>query len=774
MPYILKRKTLFRLGSMESKERVLNLRTEEISTNCNWLKYQLNLVESTINVHQKRLQQLKDKEILLNEFEESRKKREIEWKSEEFSSLDTLEKQLISFNQFIEEKKQEFKIHNIEDNTKVVRCDSLESDNISAQRNRSFKKRITRSKVSRSLRRKESKSEITIPKPSRNSAELTNSQPERYRHDSSPTIVVRKYSSYSPDIPIRKELSVEETCSNIIKLNKLTKCEDKITKLQEQLKKRSDCATNFSKKTSESAIKQLSIEISSIKSQKIEILKKIRELLQRKNNLLSQIKDINYIEEHKNFLNIFEEKKKEEEEEYNDKLIDDNNNHLDLFSILENAVSSFQFQLNIILERFSDEFPKENQNPIILTNIWDESLISNGSNKTVIYSTTGCGLRAGTLNQLVMKLTDEKKSDPEFLRSFIYTFQSFTTPDILLQKLIERYTVPRDSQSEISDEQWKQTVVLPIQYRVCNVIRTWLQTRFQDFDYKLMKKLNNFIDTRLRKDGHSKQADTLYSYIKREIAKQHTKILITPIDDVIIPEYKDIDLFTPTPAIKIAEHITAIDEKLYCSITSIELSEHLSSKNRCPNVIRMIDRFNTVSSWVAYLIVSSEQLNDRIATYIKLVEIAGYLRELNNFNGLLAVIGGLNNSAVYRLKHTHDGVPQQIKDKLKILKDVMSSAQSYKAYRNALHNAQQPLIPYMGVYLTDLTFINDGNPNRIDGLINFRKRELVYRVIDEFRQYQSSYAFDIDEDLFNYLVHTKKYDEKELFDLSYLREERQS
>ena len=79
----------------------------------------------------------------------------------------------------------------------------------------------------------------------------------------------------------------------------------------------------------------------------------------------------------------------------------------------------------------------------------------------------------------------------------------------------------------------------------------------------------------------------------------------------------------------------------------------------------------------------------------------------------------------------------------------------------------------MGVYLTDLTFINDGNPNRIDGLINFRKRELVYRVIDEFRQYQSSYSFEIDNDLFNYLVHTRKYDEKELFDLSYLREERQ-
>jgi hypothetical protein len=42
------------------------------------------------------------------------------------------------------------------------------------------------------------------------------------------------------------------------------------------------------------------------------------------------------------------------------------------------------------------------------------------------------------------------------------------------------------------------------------------------------------------------------------------------------------------------------------------------------------------------------------------------------------------------------------------------------------------------VYLTDLTFIDDGNPDFIAGLINFTKRKLVYTVVEKVKQYQQS------------------------------------
>lgn len=42
------------------------------------------------------------------------------------------------------------------------------------------------------------------------------------------------------------------------------------------------------------------------------------------------------------------------------------------------------------------------------------------------------------------------------------------------------------------------------------------------------------------------------------------------------------------------------------------------------------------------------------------------------------------------------------------------------------------------MYLNDLALIDEGNPSRIDGLINFRKYILMTNSIDEFLKCQSS------------------------------------
>lgn len=57
-----------------------------------------------------------------------------------------------------------------------------------------------------------------------------------------------------------------------------------------------------------------------------------------------------------------------------------------------------------------------------------------------------------------------------------------------------------------------------------------------------------------------------------------------------------------------------------------------------------------------------------------------------------------------------------------------------QVYREELRNCNPPVLPYLGVYLTDLTFIEDGNKNTVHGLINFNKRRLLYRVLREIEQ----------------------------------------
>jgi son of sevenless-like protein len=49
-----------------------------------------------------------------------------------------------------------------------------------------------------------------------------------------------------------------------------------------------------------------------------------------------------------------------------------------------------------------------------------------------------------------------------------------------------------------------------------------------------------------------------------------------------------------------------------------------------------------------------------------------------------------------------------------------------------------PCVPFLGVFLTDLVFIEEGNKDMLNGLINFDKRRKVAYVIREIQQYQQT------------------------------------
>uniref|UniRef100_A0A5F9CB78 Ras protein specific guanine nucleotide releasing factor 1 n=1 Tax=Oryctolagus cuniculus TaxID=9986 RepID=A0A5F9CB78_RABIT len=60
------------------------------------------------------------------------------------------------------------------------------------------------------------------------------------------------------------------------------------------------------------------------------------------------------------------------------------------------------------------------------------------------------------------------------------------------------------------------------------------------------------------------------------------------------------------------------------------------------------------------------------------------------------------------------------------LQKLVSSEGRFKNLREALKNCDPPCVPYLGMYLTDLAFIEEGTPNYTeDGLVNFSKMRMV-------------------------------------------------
>ena len=108
----------------------------------------------------------------------------------------------------------------------------------------------------------------------------------------------------------------------------------------------------------------------------------------------------------------------------------------------------------------------------------------------------------------------------------------------------------------------------------------------------------------------------------------------------------------------------------------------------------------------------------------------------------MEILSGLQSSGVFRLKDTWGGLQPKWKRRYDEMAERMSREKNFQNFRTSLKMVSPPCIPYLGMYLTDLTFIEDGHKDVMeDGLINFVKRRQVAGVIREIQQYQQTPYF---------------------------------
>lgn len=160
------------------------------------------------------------------------------------------------------------------------------------------------------------------------------------------------------------------------------------------------------------------------------------------------------------------------------------------------------------------------------------------------------------------------------------------------------------------------------------------------------------------------------------------------------------------------------------------------------------------------------------------VMTAEKLKQLNNFDGLKSVLCGLQASGIRRLSKTWECLSNKHRTLFEDLSALMSEEKSFKNYRSFLHSIDPPCIPFLGVYLTDLTMIDTGNADRIknnEDLINFHKHYLEAQVIQEIRRYQCT-AYNLTEIplLTRWIKDYKVKDPQEIYDLSLAIEPRSS
>eukprot|EP00833_Pecoramyces_ruminatium_P005591 jgi/Orpsp1_1/1179623/evm.model.c7180000070095.1 len=237
------------------------------------------------------------------------------------------------------------------------------------------------------------------------------------------------------------------------------------------------------------------------------------------------------------------------------------------------------------------------------------------------------------------------------------------------------------------------------------------------------------------------------------------------VDEIEIPDkYKNltyeidyVDILSIASK-KIAQQLTLVDIKLWMSIKSQEYahflwdSKDVKEKNT-KNIQRFIERFNQISFWVSTMICRTQSPKNRTNVLEKMIKVAKYCLEIQNFNTTMAILSGLNMAAVSRLKSTWMTLSTKTMNVYAEIEEAMSYKCNFKNYRELEYNSKPPLIPFFGLLLKDLTFMNDGNQKILKNeLVNFQKLRLIYTKIKSLNLIQIEYNFQED----NSVIETTK------------------
>uniref|UniRef100_A0A669C2Y2 Ras protein specific guanine nucleotide releasing factor 1 n=1 Tax=Oreochromis niloticus TaxID=8128 RepID=A0A669C2Y2_ORENI len=285
--------------------------------------------------------------------------------------------------------------------------------------------------------------------------------------------------------------------------------------------------------------------------------------------------------------------------------------------------------------------------------------------------------------------------------------------------------------------------------RVLNVLRHWVSKHSQDFELntELKMRVIGFLEEVMHDPELLTQERKAAANIIRTLTQEDPGDNQVTLEEITQMDSKT-EPFESHSALEIAEQLTLLDHLVFKAIPYEEFFGQGWMKNdkneRTPYIMTTTKHFNDISNKIATEILQWDDVNMRVAVIEKWVAVADICRCLHNYNAVLEITSSLNRSSIFRLKKTWLKVSKQTKTVIDKLQKLVSSEGRFKNLREALKNCDPPCVPYLGMYLTDLAFIEEGTPNYTeDNLVNFSKMRMISHIIREIRQFQQT-AYKID------------------------------
>lgn len=352
------------------------------------------------------------------------------------------------------------------------------------------------------------------------------------------------------------------------------------------------------------------------------------------------------------------------------------------------------------------------------------------ASSSLIYSTNAQGkseLKGGTVNGLIVEATAATKKDFEYQEAFIATYRTFISSEDLIAVLLRRHAMFSTSvdHQEKSAARTSFALLLRLidELTMNELFQSSIILTLLDLIYHLLTEGDLAMARGLRRK-------ILDKYDHAQKSRTSTLVLMgAPRKN------RRIGYLLDFKSQDIAEQMTLLDAEHFTRVEGMELLcwTKEQSEDTGPNLTCFTGHFNKVSFWARTRILEQTDHRDREKYLVKFIKIMKCLRKMQNFNSYLAILAAVDSAPICRLDCSKPHM-----ETLKEFRVLIDSSQSFRAYRTVLAGIEPPCIPYIGIALQDLTFVNENN-DWLDGeksIVNFGKRWQQYHILDHLTRFQ--------------------------------------
>jgi len=349
------------------------------------------------------------------------------------------------------------------------------------------------------------------------------------------------------------------------------------------------------------------------------------------------------------------------------------------------------------------------------------------------------------LEDIINRINHPKWSDERSKRILFMCYRGFCTRKDLLKALTDYYwdpPLPPDFEEyKLSSEEDAEEKAKNIsRIKLLNLMRYWLREFFYDFqdsDLTLIESwTNDILSSRKNSTAKTavcnimKEVKLIQSGNSRQLSKNNLHDYPRYLWN---PDTEPKNIFN-VPSEEIARQMCLMDHEIFASIRPHEFLGQSWKRNdkatKAPNILRIIDHFNKICCWSQIMILHEIDLRKRAHVLSRLLKICQCLDNFNNLNSLCAIMTGIRATPIFRLKKTFGSLKTRHTKLLLKYNELLKSDKNQKNLRVRMKNLVQPGIPHVGLFLSDILYIDDGNVNSIDGKINFHKYTLLNERIE--------------------------------------------